>query len=74
MTVDSVIETIETNVSETIVLFEPAEDNAISGKEFPFKCRMCDLAFARQNELKNHKKTIHHWPFICFQAIQIKKI
>ena len=45
-----------------------AGNYAISDKDFPFKCRMCDFASARKTELKNHKKTIHHWCFICFSS------
>ena len=77
VTVDSVIETIETNVSEEVVVndipVDSEPDNAISGKKYsfkllPFKCRMCDFASARKTDLKNHKKTIHHWCFICFSS------
>ena len=69
VTVDRVIETIETNVSEDVVvndiLVDSEPDNAISVKEYsfnllPFKCRMFDFASARKTDLKNHKKTIHH--------------
>ena len=55
VTVDSVIDTIETDVSEDIA-------------KLAFKCRMCDFASARKTNLKNHKKTIHHWCFICFSS------
>ena len=73
VTVDSVI---ETNVSEELDVIETI-DNAISGREYSnpsvynllaFKCKMCDFASARKTELKNHKKTIHHWCFICFSS------
>ena len=66
--VDSAIETIETHMSEDIVINEPVEDTAIPSKDYPFKCRMCDFASARKTDLKNHKKTIHHWCFICFSS------
>ena len=68
VTVESAKETIETNVSEDIVINEPVEDTAIPSKDYPFKCRMCDFASARKTDLKNHKKTIHHWCFICFSS------
>ena len=36
VTVDSAIKTIETNVSEDIVINEPVEDTAIPSKDYPF--------------------------------------
>ena len=66
VTVDSVIDNIETNVSEDVVVYEIMEDTVT--EYLAFKCKMCDFASARKADLKNHKKTIHHWCFICFST------
>ena len=66
VTFDSVIENIETNVAEEISVSDIIEDTLTEC--LAFKCKMCDFASARKADLKNHKKTIHHWCFICFST------
>ena len=77
VTVD--IENIETNVSEEVVVSDIIEDsvtkylNQTVSNSMVFKCKVCDFASARKTDLKNHKKTIHHWCFICFSSYTCKE-
>ena len=60
-------------IEETIETVESSEkDNLnqaflVSNFLF-FKCEMCDFASARKTELRNHKKQVHNWCFICFSS------
>ena len=58
---------------QTIELSEPIEQDNLNlafldSNPLCFKCKMCDFAFARKSELRNHKKRIHNWCFICFSS------
>ena len=80
--VDETTQTIETNIDEFVIseIVEDSEqDNALSSKTFTvdnlkkFKCKMCDFASESKSDLKNHKKTIHNWCFLCFFELYVSR-
>ena len=80
--VDETTQTSETNVDENIIseiVDDSEQDNALSSKPFPvdnlkkFKCKMCDFASESKSDLKNHKKTIHNWCFLCFSSFMCQE-
>ena len=60
-------------IEETIETVESSEkDNLnqaflVSNFLF-FKRKMCDFASARKTEVRNHKKQVHNWCFICYSS------
>ena len=67
VTVDETFDLNERDVEE-FVICETIEEVVPVSKLLPFKCKMCDFASACKSDLKNHKKTIHNWCFICFSS------
>ena len=72
-TVDTVIEIIEKDIEEIIIIEETIEtakicEPIVEDNSLFFKCKQCDFASARKSNLRNHKKQIHNWCFICFSS------
>ena len=72
-TVDTVIEIIEKDIEEIIIIKETIEtakicEPIVEDNSLFFKCKQCDFASARKTNLRNHKKQIHNWCFICFSS------
>ena len=71
-TIESVNDILERNITEIVIIEETIEttDKAEPIEEvlLVFKCKLCDFASARKTGLRNHKKQIHNWCFLCFSS------